>query len=88
MVSDSGHLLAVSTGLSSAGAAPADEPTDLAFLQAITGATVARRDAAADDAWLRAHFDQTGDSQTVVNGVSMRLTVNDSFRSLVIMPAY
>jgi hypothetical protein len=81
---DSGHLVAVS-GVSGE---PADEPTALAFLQAIIDATVARRDAGADDAWLSAHFDQSGDSQTVVNGVSLRLTVHDPVRSLVIVPAY
>ena len=82
---DSRHLLAVSAAIS---VGPANEPTDLALLQAIIDATVARRDAAADDAWLSAHFDQSGSSQTVANGVSLRLTVRDSFRSLVIVPAY
>jgi hypothetical protein len=81
---DSDHVAAVTAD---AGGGPADDPANLALLQAIIGAAVAGDDAAADDAWLTAHFDQSGMSQTVVNGVSLRLTVRGTFRSLVIVPA-
>src|SRR5262249_11798848 len=79
-----GHVVAVSAGI---GGGQPDEPADLALLRTIIGATVARGDAARDDAWLGAHFDQPGDSQTVVNGVMLRLTVRDSVRSFVLVPA-
>lgn len=79
-----GHVIAVTAGI---GGRPADEPTDLALLRAITDATVARGDAARDDAWLSAHIDQSGDSQTVVDGVMLKLTVGESVRSFVIVPA-
>jgi hypothetical protein len=81
---DPGHLIVVTA---SVGGEPADEPTDLALLQAIVDTTVARRDAAADNAWLSAHFDQSGDSQTIANGVLLRLTVHDPVRSLAIVRA-
>jgi hypothetical protein len=79
-----GHLVAVTAGV---GGRPPDESNDLALLQAIIDATVARGDAGRDDAWLSAHFDQSGDSQTVVNGVMLRLMVRDAVRSFVIVPA-
>lgn len=81
---DSGHLVAVTAGV---GGEPPDEPADLALLTAIIDATVAGRDDAAADEWLSAHFDQSGDSQSVVNGVLLRLTVHDPVRTLAIVRA-
>jgi hypothetical protein len=81
---DASHLVAVTAGVSRG---PAEEATDLALLEAIVDAAVARRSAAADDTWLSAHFDRAGDNQTVVNGVLLRLMVQDTIRSLVIIPA-
>jgi hypothetical protein len=82
---DDSHVSAVQ--VEALGLRPADEPAALALFQAVVGAAVAGPDAAADESWLRDHFDQTGTSRTTLNGVALQLTVSGSQRSLFVQPA-
>jgi hypothetical protein len=82
---DASHVAVVSAGV--VGLRSEDRPTAIDLFQAVVSAAVAGPDASADTAWVRAHFDQTGTSQTTLNGVTLRLTVTGSTRSLGIHPA-
>jgi hypothetical protein len=82
---DDSHVGVVSVHVS--GRDAADRSADLDLLQAVTRAAVAGPDGPADAAWVGDHFDQSGTSQTVVDGVELRLMVNGSIRSLSIGPA-
>ena len=64
-----------------------DRAAALALLQAVVSAAVAGPDGAADSAWLSAHFDRQGTSQTTVDGVTLRLMVSGSQRTLIVAPA-
>lgn len=66
---------------------PGDEAAALGLLQAVVTAAVAGPDQAADSTWLSTHFDQTGTSQTTVDGVTLRLMVSGHGRTLVVEPA-
>jgi hypothetical protein len=63
-----------------------DESAALALFQAVASAAVAGPDGPADSAWLSAHFDQAGTSMTTVDGVTLRLMVSGSQRTLVVEP--
>ena len=82
---DTGHVSVVTADVLRM--RPADEPAALDLLQAVVAAAVPGEDAADAASWVRAHFDQQGPSQTVVDGVVLRLTVTSSVRSLVVQPA-
>jgi hypothetical protein len=82
---DASHVAVVSAGV--VGLRSEDRPTAIDLFQAVVSAAVAGPDASADTAWVRAHFDQTGTSQTTLNGVTLRLTVTGSTRSLGIHSA-
>jgi hypothetical protein len=66
---------------------PGDEAAALALFQAVLGAAVAGTDGAADSTWLTTHFDRSGTSQTTVDGVTLRLMVSGTQRTLVVAPA-
>ncbi|MBO0687528.1 MAG: hypothetical protein J2P45_30635 [Candidatus Dormibacteraeota bacterium] len=78
---DARHVVAINAD------AVGQESASVAFLQSIIDATLPAGDAATADAWLRGHFDQSGTSSTVVNGVGLRLVASGPSRMLVITPA-
>jgi hypothetical protein len=82
---DAGHIGVVTASVLAP--RPADGQAALALLEAVVSASVAGTDAASDTAWLSAHFDQSGTSETTVDGVMLRLTVTGPQRSLIVEPA-
>jgi hypothetical protein len=69
--SDPSHVSLVSANV--VGLRPGDEAATLALFQ--------------DSAWLSTNFDQAGTTETVVDGVTLRLTGSGSRRALILQPA-
>jgi len=82
---DDSHVSVVSADVG--GPAAGDRSAALDLLQAVVRAAVSGPDGPADAAWVSDHFDQSGTSQTVVDGVELRLMAHGPVRSLIVQPA-